>query len=269
MTIIKDTDAILETTSNAHCWRQPVWNNHYFDVIDSADKAYWIGFIWCDGYLCIRDRNHNGNLSYEFKLSLKESDYHHLEKFNECLGANYKIHFYPMSASTWGADKDKNSMEARLLICNKHLGECLHKQYGMVARRSDCSKILSQIPKDFYKDFIRGVVDADGTFLHYHVSDYNKDVDKYCLVIGTNEDILREIEKYLIGENLINNCQRKLSVRHKEEDRDGEYKTLNLTGYRQVVGVLNYLYKDATLYLDRKYEKYISIMEDVQLNHMR
>lgn len=32
------------------------FNEHYFDNIDDEHKAYWIGFIWCDGYMAIRNR---------------------------------------------------------------------------------------------------------------------------------------------------------------------------------------------------------------------
>lgn len=31
-------------------------DNHYFDKIDTKQKAYWIGFLWSDGYCSIRQR---------------------------------------------------------------------------------------------------------------------------------------------------------------------------------------------------------------------
>ena len=55
-------------------------NINKFDVIDTEEKAYWIGFIWCDGYNSKRYRGKNSTPNYEFKLSLMEDDIGHLEK---------------------------------------------------------------------------------------------------------------------------------------------------------------------------------------------
>ena len=56
------------------------FNEHIFDVIDTEEKAYWLGFIFADGYISSRD---NG-----FELSLKGSDIEHLHKFNKFMEHN-------------------------------------------------------------------------------------------------------------------------------------------------------------------------------------
>ena len=49
------------------------FNNNFFDTIDTEEKAYWIGFIWCDGYVAKRIRN--GRLAeYQIKISLSVFD---------------------------------------------------------------------------------------------------------------------------------------------------------------------------------------------------
>ena len=53
-----------------------IFDKNYFDEINSKDKAYWIGFIWCDGYLSYRNRNDCE--SYDLKLSLSSEDISHL-----------------------------------------------------------------------------------------------------------------------------------------------------------------------------------------------
>ena len=55
-------------------------NENYFEVIDTEHKAYWLGFIFADGYISSRD---NG-----FELSLKGSDIEHLHKFNKFMEHN-------------------------------------------------------------------------------------------------------------------------------------------------------------------------------------
>ena len=49
------------------------FDNTVFDTIDTEEKAYWLGFMYADGYV-----QNNGN---SVELSLKGSDVEHLEKF--------------------------------------------------------------------------------------------------------------------------------------------------------------------------------------------
>lgn len=228
------------------------FNEHYFDTIDDERKAYWLGFIWCDGYMAIRHRNNH--ISYEFKLSLKDTDANHLVKFNKDLNGSYEVKHYNSN----GFNGEGKSMEARLLITNQYFGKTLVEKYGVVPKRSDCSKIISSIPERLMPHFIRGVIEADGTFCKYRITENGYGVDKYRVSIGTNEDILRTIERHLMDNGIINISERKLYQRH--EGRDGEYKTLEISGKIQSLNILNYIYKDANVYLDRKYEKYLGIV---------
>jgi hypothetical protein len=230
----------------------PKFNEHFFDIIDNEQKAYWLGFIWCDGYMAIRHRDNH--ISYEFKLSLSDVDASHLEKFNLDLNGSYKVKYYDMGNSSFTSEHQ----EARLLITNQHFGKTLVEKYGLIPRRSDCSKILNNIPNYLMKHFIRGIVEADGTFCKYKITEKGHNVDKYRVSIGTNEDIVRFIEKHLMNHGIINMAERKLYQRH--EGQDGEYKTLEISGKAQTLNILHYIYDDASVYLDRKYEKYLNII---------
>ena len=53
--------------------RKYYFNNLYFDSIDSEEKAYWLGFLYADGYIL---SSANG-----FGCNLKEDDASHLKKF--------------------------------------------------------------------------------------------------------------------------------------------------------------------------------------------
>lgn len=223
--------------------KEDKFNKHYFDIINSADKAYWIGFIWSDGSVIHRWRSKTQE-EYDFKLSLKDSDYEHLEKLNKCLDGRYKINFYD-SSSTFG-----KFIECRLLIVNNYFGKILEEKYGIFSYRTDASKLINSIPKEYAKDFIRGLLDADGSFSG------NKD-NNFLLRFGAGEDILDYINDILIEYNLISNNKIKHVKRH--EDRDGNYFQITIHRRREFIDVLDWLYQDSNIYLNRKYEKYLKI----------
>ena len=230
------------------------FNEHYFDNIDDEHKAYWLGFIWCDGYMAIRNRNNR--ISYEFKLSLADHDYRHLEKFNNDIGGSYKVKHYQCNGF---AGRNK-AMEARILITNQYFGKLLVDSYGIIPNRTNCSGLLSCIPSHLMKHFIRGVIDADGSFCHYVAEESNKYgtyiVQKCTVDIGGQPELLKAIEQYLIENNIVNNFDRKIHKRHAEDERDGVYRTLKFCGRNQAMTLLHYIYDNATIYLDRKYEKF-------------
>ena len=52
-------------------------NYRTFKIIDSAEKAYWLGFIAADGCVYVREKNAT------VWLQIKAEDRKHLEKFKE------------------------------------------------------------------------------------------------------------------------------------------------------------------------------------------
>ena len=55
------------------------YNENIFDEIDTAEKAYWLGFILADGYL------HEGR--HILRIKLTDGDHEHLLKFAKFIGA--------------------------------------------------------------------------------------------------------------------------------------------------------------------------------------
>lgn len=58
----------------------------FFSVIETEEKAYWLGFIAADG--CIR-KNKSG--SYELSIHLAEKDIEHLAAFKSAIQSDHKI----------------------------------------------------------------------------------------------------------------------------------------------------------------------------------
>lgn len=242
------------------------FNEHFFDVVDTEEKAYWLGFLWCDGYVGKRIRKvetKNGikdRIEYNIKLSLMEKDKNHLKKFADILDSNYPIHRY-RGLSAFG---NTEYYECRLFITNIYFGKMLHEEYGICANRNDPKLTVNKIPYNLRRHFIRGVIDGDGSISKYvsHNEKLNKEEIKHCITITSNENLLEFIETHLYKEGITQTEHYKKDKRHKEENRDGFCRGLKFSGKNQFYKILNYLYEGSSVYLDRKYERYIAYKKE-------
>lgn len=230
-------------------------NFNYFDVINTPNKAYWLGFLFADGYIAKRIRKTNaGNerIEYNLKFSVKDSDDEILIKLVKDLESNYPIHYYDVKSSLG------DMREARLFITNKYMVEKLYNEYGIVPNRTSIQKIVEHLPENLYRYFILGLFDGDGSFSFYYIYETHR---KMLLRFGGSEEVLRFVESILIKEQLVAPIQRQLSRRHK--DGDGTWRCLTLTGINNCTKILNWLYQDSPIYLERKYQKYLDILKDL------
>ena len=128
------------------------FDNTVFDCIDTEEKAYWLGFIFADGYISSRD---NG-----FELSLKGSDIEHLHKFNKFMEHN-KDNVKLGEAK----NGDKTFLRCRWGITNKHLWNTLNN-LGCTPRKS-LTLQFPNISEELEIPFIRGYFDGDGCLSYY------------------------------------------------------------------------------------------------------
>ncbi len=227
--------------------------NNYFENIDDSHKAYWLGFLWSDGYVWKRIRSGRG-VEYGLKLDLSSVDYDMLVQFKKDLNISTDIKSY---------SPYKNSFPTSNGVCrcsyyNKTMVSVLMDKYGIVPHRTDVMPLLKQIPIVYEKDFIRGVLDADGSFTHYQTIDCGVLRDKFLVNFGGTSELMYFIWLHLKTHSIIHSAEMpQLYKRHPE--RDGCYYDLKLCGKKQTKSILHYLYDDAEIYLPRKYQKYKNI----------
>lgn len=229
-----------------------------FDTIDTEEKAYWLGFLWCDGYVSYRKRSESHE-EYSLKLDLAIQDEEHILKFKRFLNSSHPIKFYKTKGFSGITEV------ARLYICHKTFGQTLHSTYGIRAGRHEFKRYRELIPNNLFKHFIRGCLDADGSLIVSNVElykydntkNYTRQIEKIAINFSTYFEVLEEIQTHLYEQGIIESIN-KVSVRH--EDRDGFCGTLKYGGNLQCKRIANYLYGDASIYLDRKYKKYEEIM---------
>jgi hypothetical protein len=195
-----------------------------FSIIDSEEKAYWLGFICADGYI-----SKKGN---RVEITLKLSDVNHLNKFKTFIKYDKNIYL--------------TNYSCRISFANKKIHDDLIN-LGCTSVKSLTLKFPStkSVPKHLQKHFIRGYVDGDGCIrllkrVHFYVG---------CLqIIGTSN--------FLYG--IANSMNWNVTKLYKDKRHLHNTFFLNYGG-AYVLNMLKDLYEDSTIYLDRKFIKYKEI----------
>lgn len=216
----------------------------YFNLIDNAEKAYWLGFLYADGSVTEIKRKNSVN-SMTLDISLKQDDVGHLEKFNCALQSNIPIKTRTVKYN------DKQYQACRLQVnstklckdlCN--LGCTPRKTYNLTFPNDDI------VPKEFKRDFIRGFFDGDGCIC---VTQNNTHI---TLTLTGMQPMLELISNYLISEGVL----RVNPTYH--QDKRSQACSVYYYGKSACKEILDYLYKNASIYLDRKYKKYVDFYKD-------
>lgn len=197
-------------------------NPHVFDVIDNEQAAYWLGFIYADG--CV----HNRSLS----IAIKRKDIEIIQGLKLFLESEHPINLTMCGAS----NTNKRYKQAQFFVTHQHLAKRLH-QLGIVAGRGQSNKTVSQIPNSLIHHWIRGLMDGDGSW-------HERPGISLC-----GEKSLLEHVRRTLSENVDTNQNMKI---HKH--KTAKIHQLRYGGRLQCLRIADWLYKDATIWLERKRE---------------
>ena len=202
-----------------------------FDLIDSEEKAYWLGFIYADGYI---DAN-----KFIFEISLKSSDKEHLEKFNKFMKHKDKNHVKISNSKC----RDKCFERCRWYVSNKHLWNILNS-YGCTPNKSltlEFPNFLIFKYDHLIRHFIRGYFDGDGSFSRYLLKTC---VNPHIQIIGTHAFLTKILECSQLNGRFGKDKRWKNNTEYIEFDKENGIK------------FINYIYDNCNIYLDRKYKLY-------------
>ena len=220
---IQDNGIIIRNKTSKYKYQQDIFEN-----IDTTEKAYWLGFLAADG--CNYQRKHNASVI----LNIHEKDIKHLEKFKQFCHTDAEIKSYigyegfsnqtPMCKITLNSKKISNDLIDKGILPNKSL-------------------ILQppHILEDFYKPFILGYFDGDGSISKS--SQYNN----YSISIQGTKEILTWICEVL-------KWDAKLEKRNINSNNNSYY--IRCGGTNKPYQILNQLYNSCETHLDRKFNIY-------------
>jgi len=201
----------------------------YFENIDSNEKAYWLGFLYADGYV--------GNNIVKLKLKDKEP----IVFFKKAIKSEHKL----CENENFDKRTDKIYKSYSIAIASTKVANDL-KKIGL----KDAFKNFDfpTIEKKFYSHFIRGVFDGDGGI--YFIK---KDVKKTRCDIVVSEKIAAHLCEYLKRE-----IKFKTPI-FKKITNNINFKIVCLIIRSPKIEFLNWIYSDSTqeTRLNRKYQKYL------------
>lgn len=196
------------------------YNEDVFDNIDTEEKAYWLGFLYADGYIDKRGQ--------VLEIALASVDLEHLKKL---------VKFLSPSSIPIVKRKYKNFVSYRVSFGNRKLVAGLIKN-GCINCKSKLIK-FPELPIKLIRHFIRGYFDGDGSIGEFGMS-------VCCGSLDFIETLQKQFAIHIPGYTQV-----KLS-----KDNRADVYSLQKSSPRAALKVLTYLYHDSAIFLNRKLEKY-------------
>jgi intein-encoded DNA endonuclease-like protein len=213
--------------------RKYTLNENYFDIIDSVNKAYILGFIYADGSI----NKAKGNLT----ICLSKKDIEVLEFIKQEVNYSGVI-----------STKVINNMSYSLLsITSKRL---INKiiELGVVQNKTYLSTNLPDIPQEYFNDMLRGFFDGDGSIY----GDSNKG---YTICFSSNISILELIKQYLLSLKIKSS---KIRLRNQDSINSA---MLEIRGNKQIEKLISLLFNNEYDFsLNRKKSKFLEFKEYLQ-----
>jgi hypothetical protein len=207
-------------------------NENIFDIVDNPEKAYWLGFLYADGYNSV---NKGG-----IRVILSNKDISHLEKLRNFLSSNA-----PIKTKKGGGSYNPNGLYSTLDIHSKKLSNALN----IIGCKQNKSLTLTfpTINKLLIPHFIRGYFDGDGSVYLNNVTENKYHWQTIRISICGTYEFLKSLSTEL------NITENNLCV-YKEKRRVSNTWKYQVAGNKRIKLFYDYIYKDATVFLHRKKE---------------
>lgn len=205
-------------------------DDYYFNNIDTAEKAYWLGFLYADG--CVSKNN-------KIEFGLQDADKDNVFYFKNAIKSAHAI------SKKIVFNNDKKFVNWRISFTSKIMASDL-KRNGCIPQKTYSIQFPTDLSQELMYHFIRGYTDGDGCIC---VSD-NK---LFVTYTSASLSFLEKFQYFLYKENITSYI----------------YKVTNKDNWRLDVTALNakklcqLIYNNSSYKtrLKRKYDKYINFLQ--------
>ena len=223
--------------------RKYLINENFFKKINNEEKAYFLGLIFADGNNYRSELTTEDRKDYQISISLQEEDKYIIEKLRDMLAPTKELDFVPKA-------KENHKNQYRLRIDSKTVSNQLTK-LGCVPAKSLILKYPDILP-EFHHHFLRGYFDGDGS-INFWIKKSKINKNYNLSIISTKYFIEETINIIKLYTNL--NLHSRLSCKSSNNITT----TASIGGNHQILKLMTWLYKDATIFIIRKYNKYIEL----------
>lgn len=197
---------------------------NYFEAIDTEAKAYFLGLFLADGNVHRLRRNTE---QYAIQICLQAQDRYIIEKFKQEIQSSNKIR------------SARNQNEYSFGVHSLKMAHDLMDK-GVVPCKTFKAELNYNIPQNLFRHYIRGIFDGDGTV---YMSKCKTGTKKLRFGFYGTHKLVTQVQDWLIEQINI--------TKHKIFDKE----IVSFTIYQKmedVKGFYDLMYKDATIYLERK-----------------
>jgi DNA-binding transcriptional regulator WhiA len=212
------------------------FNQEKFQEINSAEKAYWLGFLIGDGSISQR--------SDSLRLELSKIDEDHLYKFLKFMEGTQSV-----------TNSKKNC--SYIIFCGKNFVKSLSR-YGLVKNKTYSTK-TPNISNKYLHDFYRGILDSDGWIIRHKL--VNRPPQHEFGFSSGSKQLLCELQAWL-EKNLGKPCGK---VIHRQRKNQSVYQFV-VGGNKNFIKIAHLLYNNPEIYLERKHKSLLEYIKEINLH---
>jgi hypothetical protein len=227
----------IKTTKGNH-YRKYTHNYDFFENIDTEEKAYWLGFMFADGYIIDYSNKYGED---KFGITLHGDDIKTLEDFKKAINSTNPI-----------TDVSSNGRFLMRIVMSSQKTVDDLISHGCFKQKSLILKPPIGVPENLIHHFIRGFFDGDGS-IFWNKTAFERhstwNTPSYNINITSTKEMIEWIID-IIGFGTLCKEQRR--------EKTWYYKQ---SGNKKVRAFCDYIYKDATIYMERKYKLYQDLVK--------
>lgn len=206
-----------------------------FTKIDTAEKAYFLGYFWADGHL---EKN-------QLYLAINEDD------MDQVIDVFRKI-------AKWKMSHTKKNKIKKIRICNQRLCKIFKKMGFKEKSYITHDKVLKYIPENLKSYWLRGLFDGDGCVSVNYKTGFQPKV----FITSTIEQEWHGLSNLLESLGIKHTTNKKThQFKYKNKIKQGHSSNILISSREDIFKFFDYIYNISLkkFGLKRKYNKFIDI----------